>query len=155
MKGQRRENQITNINPKAKIQTIWQMVFTYKLHRKRGGGRTQVDPGFCTAGKWRDSTFVYVWACYVLEMNRLENTTGMSAFKLNCYLWRFINRILVQTSRDMDWTCPGLLWRWQKVCRVYWAIILTKSCHYINDHIFCFVSLRASSDFLAYGPDNL
>ena len=29
---------------------------------------------------------------------------------------------------DMDWTCLGLLSRWQEVCRVYWAIILTISC---------------------------
>ena len=29
--------------------------------------------------------------------------------------------ILVETSRDMDWTCLGLLSRWKKVCRVYWA----------------------------------
>ena len=40
----------------------------------------------------------------------------------------------VETSRDIDWTCLGLLSRWNKLCRntlcrVYWAIILTISCH--------------------------
>ena len=29
----------------------------------------------------------------------------------------------------MDWTCLGLLSRWQEVCRVFWAIILSCNLH--------------------------
>ena len=36
---------------------------------------------------------------------------------------------LVETSRDTDWTGPGLLSRWTEVCRVYWAIILSHCDH--------------------------
>ena len=36
----------------------------------------------------------------------------------------------IETSRDMDWTCLGLLSRWNKVCRVFWAIIKNISSHW-------------------------
>ena len=45
--------------------------------------------------------------------------------------------------RNMDWTCLGLLSRWQEVCRVYWAIILTISC---NLHILALIGFSVLSD---------
>ena len=43
----------------------------------------------------------------------------------------------------MDWTCLGLLSRWQEVCRVYWAIILTISC---NLQILALIGFSVLSD---------
>ena len=51
-------------------------------------------------------------------------------------------RLLVETYRGMDWICLGLLSRWQEVCRVYCAIILTISC---NLHILALIGFTVLS----------